>query len=73
MTARPIMSIIAAKAALDAVTALIGASSTLKIRDGSAPTKTTDAETGTLGATLSPSSTAFPASTSATSDGKTSR
>jgi len=69
MTTRPVISIIAAKAALDAITAKWTTTSTLKIYSGSAPTKTTDATTGTLGATLTFSATAFPASTSGTSDG----
>lgn len=69
MTTRPVISILAAKAALDAITAKWTSTSTLKIYSGSAPTKTTDATTGTLGATLTFSATAFPASTSLTSDG----
>lgn len=71
MTATPVMSIVGTKAALDAVTALVNGGGTghLYIRSGSPPTKTTDADSGTLGATLTMSATAFPASTSATSDG----
>lgn len=67
----PVMSIVAAKAALDAVTALVNGGGTghLYIRSGAQPTKTTDADSGTLGATLTMSATAFPSSTSATSDG----
>jgi hypothetical protein len=69
MTTKPVMSILAAKAALDAVTALIGASGNLFIRSGAQPATTLTADSGTLGATLPLSATAFPASTSATSDG----
>lgn len=71
MTATPTMSIVGAKAALDAVTALVngGGTGNLFIRSGSMPTKTTDADTGTLGATCPMSATAFPASTSSTSNG----
>lgn len=71
MTTRPVCSIIAAKAALDAITALVNGGGTghLYIRTGAQPTKTTDADSGTLLATLTMSATAFGASTSATSDG----
>ncbi len=65
------MSILAAKAALDATTALVtgGASATIQIFTGSAPTKTLDADTGTKLSTLAMNATPFPASTSSTSDG----
>lgn len=69
MTAKPVMSILGAKAALDAVTALIGASATIKIYSGTQPATTLTARSGTLGATLTMSSTPFGASTSGTSDG----
>jgi hypothetical protein len=69
MTALPVGSIIGAKAALDAWTALIGASGNLFIRSGAQPATTLTADSGTLGATLPLSATAFPASTSATSNG----
>jgi hypothetical protein len=69
MTALPVMSIIAAKAALDAATALIGSSGNLFIRSGAQPATTLTADSGTLGATLPLSATAFPASTSATANG----
>lgn len=69
MALLPVMSIIAAKAALDAVTALIGASGNLFIRSGAQPATTLTADSGTLGATLPLSATAFPASTSATANG----
>lgn len=69
MTAKPVMSILSAKAALDAMTALITNASTLKIYSGAQPASTTASETGTLGATLTFGATPFPASTSGTSDG----
>lgn len=69
MATLPVMSIIAAKAALDAVTALIGASGNLFIRTGAQPATTLTADSGTLLATLPLSATAFPASTSATANG----
>lgn len=69
MSATPVMSIDAAKDALDAVTALLDNASTLKIYSGAPPTKTTDSEAGTLGAVLTMGSPPFAASTSATSNG----
>lgn len=71
MSATPVMSIIAAKAALDAVTALVNGGGTghLFIRSGAPPATTLTADSGTLGATLTLSATAFGASTSATSNG----
>jgi hypothetical protein len=70
MTAKPVMSIIAAKAALDAVNALLtGSGCTLKIYSGAQPATTLTSEAGTLGATLTFSSTAIPGSTSGTGDG----
>lgn len=69
MATLPVMSIIAAKAALDAVTALIGSSATIKIYSGTQPATTLTARSGTLGATLTMSATPFPASTSATTNG----
>lgn len=69
MTTKPVMSIIAAKAALDAVTAKLTTTSTLKIYTGAQPASTLTSEVGTLLATLTFSSTAFPASTSGTSNG----
>lgn len=70
MTTRPVMSIAGAKSALDTLTALLGAAATLKIYSGAQPTATTDAEGGTLGATLTFGNPAFGASTNATSNGK---
>lgn len=71
MTAIPVTSIVATKAALDSITARVdtGGAGHLYIRSGSPPTKTTDADSGTLGATLTMSGTAFGASTSATTNG----
>lgn len=71
MAATPVMSIVAAKAALDAITAIMNTGGTghIYIRTGAPPTKTTDADTGTLLATLTCSATAFGASTSATTNG----
>lgn len=69
MTTKPVMSIIGAKTLLDALTALIGASATIKIYSGTQPATTLTGRSGTLGATLGMSATPFPASTSATSNG----
>lgn len=71
MTATPVMSIADAKLALDAITATVntGGTGSLFIRSGSPPATTLTADSGTLGATLGMSATAFPASTSATSNG----
>lgn len=71
MTTRPVMSILAAKAALDAATALVtgGVGATIQIFTGTAPTKTVDADTGTKLSTLTMNATPFPGSTSGTLDG----
>lgn len=69
MALLPVCSIIGAKAALDALTALVTSTSTLIIRSGAQPATTLTAASGTLGCTLTFSATAFPASTSATSNG----
>lgn len=69
MTTKPVMSVLAAKAALDAALALIGASGNLFIRSGAQPATTLTADSGTLGATLPLSATAFPASTALTTNG----
>lgn len=70
MAAQPIISIAGAKAMLNALTALFtGGAGTLKIFTGSAPATTLTADSGTLLSTLTLSSTAFPASTNATSNG----
>lgn len=64
MAATPVMSILAAKAALDAVLAKLTATSTIEIRSGALEATTLTADAGTLLATLTCSATAFPASTS---------
>jgi hypothetical protein len=71
MTTKPVMSVVATKAALDAATALVntGGTGNLYIRSGAQEATTLTADAGTLGATLPMSATAFPASTSGTSDG----
>lgn len=71
MATLPVMSIAAAKAALDATTALVnvGGTGNLFIRSGAQPATTLTADSGTLGATLPMSATAFPASTSSTTNG----
>jgi hypothetical protein len=71
MTTKPVMSIIAAKAALDAITALVnvGGAGNLYIRSSTQEATTLTADAGTLGATLPLSATFCPASSSGTSDG----
>lgn len=69
MTTKPVMSVIACKAAVDAITAKLTTTSTLKIYTGAQPATTLTSEAGTLLATLTFSSTAFPASSTGTSDG----
>lgn len=71
MTTKPVMSIVAAKAALDAINALCntGGTGSLFIRSGAQEASTLTADAGTLGSTLPLSATAFGASTSGTSDG----
>ncbi len=64
MAATPIMSILAAKAALDAVTAKLTSTSTIEIRSGALEATTLTADAGVLLATLTCSATAFPASSS---------
>lgn len=64
MAATPIMSILAAKAALDAVLAKLTTTSTIEIRTGALEATTLTADAGTLLAILTYSTTAFPASTS---------
>lgn len=64
MSATPIMSILAAKAALDAAVAKLTATATIEIRTGPAEATTLTADAGTLLATLTCSATPFPASTS---------
>lgn len=71
MTTKPVMSVVAAKAALDATTALVnvGGTGNLFIRSGAQPAATLTADSGTLLSTLPMSATAFPASTSLTTNG----
>lgn len=70
MATLPVMSIIAAKAALDATTALVGSGpGILSIYSGAQPATTLTADSGTKLSTLTLSSTAFPASTSTTANG----
>lgn len=69
MTTKPVMSVVACKAAMDAITAKLTSTSTLKIYTGSQPASTTASEVGTLLGTLTFSATAFPASTSLTANG----
>lgn len=69
MALLPVVSIIGAKAAMDALTALVTASATLKLYTGAQPAKTTTARSGSLVSTLTFGATPFPASTSVTSNG----
>ena len=71
MTAKPVMSIVGAKAALDAVTVLVnsGGAGSIKIYTGAQPASTLTGASGTLLSTLPCSATFAPASTSGTSDG----
>ncbi len=69
MTTKPVMSILTCKSALDNITGKLTTGSTMKIYTGSQPASTTASEVGTLLGTLTFSSTAFPASTSLTTNG----
>lgn len=71
MAATPVMSIIAAKGALDSLTTRVdtGGAGSLFIRSGAPPATTLTADSGTLGATLPMSNPAFGAATSATANG----
>lgn len=70
MAVLPVMSILGAKAALDATTALIGSGpGIISLYTGAQPATTLTADSGTKLCTLTLSATAFPASTSATSNG----
>jgi hypothetical protein len=69
MTTKPVMSMIACKAGLDAITALVTASAVLRILSGAQEATTLTAESGTLLAAPVMNATPFPASTSGTSDG----
>lgn len=69
MTTKPVMSILGAKTALNALLALVTASATLKIYTGTQPATTLTARSGTLLGTLTFGATPFAAATSATTDG----
>lgn len=70
MTTKPVCSMIAAKAANDAITALVGSGpGIISLYTGSQPATTLTADSGTKLCTLTYSATAFAASTSGTSDG----
>lgn len=70
MAATPVMSMLAARAALDAITAkFTGGAGTIEIRTGAPEATTLTADAGTKLATLTFSSTAFAASTDGGSDG----
>lgn len=69
MSATPVISMLAARAGLDAITALLTTTSHIKIYTGAMPATTLTSEGGTLLSTLAFSSTAFPASTDGTSNG----
>lgn len=70
MTATPVMSMLGAKAALDALTALVSGTGHLYVRTGAPPATTLTADSGTLLATLTMNATAFGAATSAEANGK---
>lgn len=70
MAKLPVMSMIACKAGLDAICALVTASATIRISSGAQPATTLTAESGTqLSTGCAFGATPFPASTSGTSDG----
>lgn len=62
MAANPMTSNLAVRAALDAMTALLGGTAYIEVRTGSMPATTLTADSGTLLATMNFSATAFPAS-----------
>lgn len=66
------MSMVACKAALDAITAIVntGGTAHLYIRTGAVPATSLTADAGTLLATLTMNATAFGAATSAEANGK---
>lgn len=70
MAATPVQSMIGTKAALDAITALLGSAAVIQIRTNAMPATTLTADAGTLLAELPMSNPAFGASTSATANGK---
>jgi hypothetical protein len=70
MATLPVMSILGAKTALNAVTALVGSSpGIISIYSGAQPATTLTADSGTKLSTLTCSSTAFAASTNLTGNG----
>lgn len=70
MATKPVMSMVACKAGLDAITALVTATADVKIYTGAQPATTLTAASGTLLSTLVMNATPFPAnSSSGTSDG----
>lgn len=69
MANNPMIHMLGARAALDAYTALYTTTSHLKVYTGSIPATCETSETGTLLATLTFSSTAFPASSDPGSNG----
>jgi hypothetical protein len=69
MAATPMISMVAARAGLDAITAKLTSTSTIAIRTGALESNCGTADSGTLLATCTFSSTAFPASTDSVSTG----
>lgn len=69
MTTKPVMSMAAAIASLNTITALLTAGSLINIYTGAQPATTLASEAGTLLAKPAFSSTAFPSAASGTSDG----
>lgn len=71
MSANPIVSMLTARAGLDAMLALLnaGGAGSVKIYTGSEPATAETTESGTLLATLALSATSFPASTDGGSNG----
>jgi hypothetical protein len=72
MAATPVISMLAARAALDAITAKLnvgGTAGTIEIRTGAAEATTLTADSGTLLATLTLSTTSFPGSADGVSNG----
>lgn len=63
MATSPVISMLAARAALDAITAKLTTTSTIKIYTGAQPANSLASEVGTLLSSNNYSSTAFPAST----------
>lgn len=70
MAATPVVSMIATRAALDAMTALLGTAGKIEIRTGAPPATSLTADSGTLLAELPMSNPAFGAATAAEANGK---